>query len=158
VTTRRRSSISPRAASGEADSGGLCALKRLLASPEAGCARRRARGLARRFAGIAGSPFRSLEGTAAWLNAAAPLGILAVAVALLMIGGEFDLVGRFDHRCERHDRHAAHRGSRLAARCGDRLIALALGVSIGCANGILVVRTVCLPSSSRSALSSFCAA
>jgi simple sugar transport system permease protein len=43
------------------------------------------------FALVAGAPFRSLEGTAAYLNAAAPLGILAVAVALLMIAGEFDL-------------------------------------------------------------------
>ena len=43
------------------------------------------------FAAVAGPPFRSLEGTAAVLNAAAPLGILAVAVALLMIAGEFDL-------------------------------------------------------------------
>jgi simple sugar transport system permease protein len=32
-----------------------------------------------------------VTGTAAYLNAAAPLGIVAVAVALLMIGGEFDL-------------------------------------------------------------------
>ena len=43
------------------------------------------------FAVAAGGPFLSLAGTAAWLNAAAPLGILAVAVALLMIAGEFDL-------------------------------------------------------------------
>jgi simple sugar transport system permease protein len=43
------------------------------------------------FAVVAGEPFRSMESTAAILNAAAPLGILAVAVALLMIGGEFDL-------------------------------------------------------------------
>ena len=43
------------------------------------------------FAIVAGAPFRSVDGTAAVLNAAAPLGILAVAVALLMIGGEFDL-------------------------------------------------------------------
>ena len=39
----------------------------------------------------AGEPFLSRAGTAAYLNAAAPLGILAVAVSLLMIGGEFDL-------------------------------------------------------------------
>ncbi|MCH6552392.1 MAG: ABC transporter permease [Planctomycetes bacterium] len=32
-----------------------------------------------------------MAGTASYLNAAAPLGILAVGVALLMIGGEFDL-------------------------------------------------------------------
>lgn len=43
------------------------------------------------FALTAGAAFRSAEGTAAILNAAAPLGILAAAVALLMIGGEFDL-------------------------------------------------------------------
>ncbi|MEE9470865.1 MAG: ABC transporter permease [Gemmatimonadota bacterium] len=43
------------------------------------------------FAILVGSPFLSPAGTAAYLNAAAPLGILAVAVSLLMIGGEFDL-------------------------------------------------------------------
>lgn len=39
----------------------------------------------------AGPTFRSVAGAAAYLDAAAPLGILAVGVALLMIGGEFDL-------------------------------------------------------------------
>src|SRR5687767_4889048 len=43
------------------------------------------------FALIAGPPFRSGAGTAAYLNAAAPLGIIAVPVAMLMIAGEFDL-------------------------------------------------------------------
>jgi len=43
------------------------------------------------FAVAAGPTFRSGAGAAAYLNAAAPLGILAVGVALLMIGGEFDL-------------------------------------------------------------------
>ena len=43
------------------------------------------------FAVSAGAPFRSLDGAAAYLNAAAPLGILSVGVVLLMIGGEFDL-------------------------------------------------------------------
>lgn len=43
------------------------------------------------FGVVAGEPFRSASGIAAYLNAAAPLGILAVAVSLLMIGGEFDL-------------------------------------------------------------------
>ncbi|HXD51420.1 MAG TPA: ABC transporter permease, partial [Burkholderiales bacterium] len=43
------------------------------------------------FAFSAGAPFRSAAGAAAYLNAAAPLGILTIAVALLMIGGEFDL-------------------------------------------------------------------
>jgi simple sugar transport system permease protein len=43
------------------------------------------------FAFVAGAPFRGMGGAATYLNAAAPLGILAVGVALLMIGGEFDL-------------------------------------------------------------------
>jgi simple sugar transport system permease protein len=44
------------------------------------------------FALVAGgSGFLTLGGTATYLEVAAELGILAVAVALLMIGGEFDL-------------------------------------------------------------------
>ena len=38
-----------------------------------------------------GSEFSTASATALWLDSAAPLGIMAVAVALLMIGGEFDL-------------------------------------------------------------------
>src|SRR5437660_3311576 len=44
------------------------------------------------FAIVAGrTGFLSVAGTATYLQVAAELGILAVAVALLMIGGEFDL-------------------------------------------------------------------
>ena len=44
------------------------------------------------FALVAGQRgFLTLLGTATYLQVAAELGILAVAVALLMIGGEFDL-------------------------------------------------------------------
>ena len=44
------------------------------------------------FAIVAGgNSFVSMDVTAAILNRAAPLGILAIAVCLLMIGGEFDL-------------------------------------------------------------------
>ena len=44
------------------------------------------------FAIVAGrSGFLSLRGTANYLEVSAELGILAVAVSLLMIGGEFDL-------------------------------------------------------------------
>src|SRR5918995_490277 len=65
-------------------------LRRLLVRPEVGAAA--GAFLVGLVSGAAaGPPFRSLEGTAAVLNAAAPLGILAVAVALLMIAGEFDL-------------------------------------------------------------------
>jgi ribose/xylose/arabinose/galactoside ABC-type transport system permease subunit len=38
-----------------------------------------------------GDNFGTASGTASYLDVAAPLGIMAVAVALLMIGGEFDL-------------------------------------------------------------------
>ncbi|MCX6050415.1 MAG: ABC transporter permease, partial [Chloroflexi bacterium] len=44
------------------------------------------------FASIAGrSGFISAAGTATYLQVAAELGILAIAVSLLMIAGEFDL-------------------------------------------------------------------
>ena len=65
-------------------------LRRMLVRPEVGAAAG-ALLVWLVFAAVAGPALRSLEGTAAFLNAAAPLGILAVAVALLMIAGEFDL-------------------------------------------------------------------
>ena len=37
------------------------------------------------------SVFRSVRGVANWLDPASTIGIMAVAVALLMIGGHFDL-------------------------------------------------------------------
>jgi simple sugar transport system permease protein len=92
------------------------------------------------FAIVAGAAFRSPEGTAAWLNAAAPLGILAVAVALLMIGGEFDLsVGSIIGV-------SGMTVMLLTMEAGWTLgpaiaCALVLGAAIGLANGVLVVRT-----------------
>ena len=73
-----------------AGAGRSASVRRLLARPELGAAAAAVL-VWIVFALVAGPPFRSLEGTAAVLNAAAPLGILAVAVALLMIAGEFDL-------------------------------------------------------------------
>jgi simple sugar transport system permease protein len=113
--------------------------QRLLATPEAG-ALVGAVLVWIFFALVAGGAFRSVEGTAAWLNAAAPLGILAVAVALLMIGGEFDLsVGSI----------IGVSGMTLMlltvelgwALAPAILVTLALGAVIGIANGVLVVRT-----------------
>ena len=47
------------------------------------------------FAIVAGDRvFLTLRGTATYFEVAAELGILAVAVALLMIGGEFEVGGR----------------------------------------------------------------
>ncbi len=92
------------------------------------------------FAAAAGAPFRGLEGTAAVLNAAAPLGILAVSVALLMIAGEFDLsvgsiIGAAGMTIMLLTREA---GWPLWPAIG---LSLGLSAAIGVANGILVVRT-----------------
>lgn len=92
------------------------------------------------FAAIGGPPFRSMEGTAAVLNAAAPLGILAVAVALLMIAGEFDLsvgsiIGAAGMTLMILTRHF---GWPLWPALG---ITMLLCLAIGFVNGQLVVRT-----------------
>lgn len=92
------------------------------------------------FAIVAGPGFRSPAGTAAVLNAAAPLGVLSVAVALLMIGGEFDLsVGSVIG--------LAGMGIMLLTRHWGWPLWPAIGVTvllcaaIGFVNGWLVVRT-----------------
>lgn len=92
------------------------------------------------FALVAGEAFRGLDGTAAVLNAAAPLGILAVAVALLMIGGEFDLsvgsmIGLAGMTIMLLTRHY---GWPLWPAFGATLL---LCTTLGLANGLLVVRT-----------------
>ena len=67
------------------------ALRRALLRPEVG-ATIGALALWAYFAVVAGgSGFLSLRGTASYLEVSAELGILAIAVSLLMIGGEFDL-------------------------------------------------------------------
>jgi simple sugar transport system permease protein len=92
------------------------------------------------FAVVAGAPFMSAEGTAAYLNAAAPLGMLAIAVSLLMIGGEFDLsVGSVIGV-------SGMTVMLITVEAGWPLAvaipaALVLCTGIGLANGMLVVRT-----------------
>jgi simple sugar transport system permease protein len=92
------------------------------------------------FALIAPVGFLSLRGTASYLEVSAQLGILAVAVALLMIGGEFDLsVGSV----------IGFSGcviAILATEFGIPLyfsagIALILALAIGFLNGYLVIKT-----------------
>ncbi|MFC4534741.1 ABC transporter permease [Sphaerisporangium dianthi] len=84
--------------------------------------------------------FRSADGVANWLDPASTLGIMAVAIALLMIGGEFDLSA------------GVLTGTTglvmvtLATEYGwnvwaAMLAGLALALAIGFANGVLVVRT-----------------
>jgi simple sugar transport system permease protein len=104
-------------------------LRRLLARPELGAATG-ALLVWLTFAVVAGAPFRGVDGTAAVLNAAAPLGILAIAVALLMIAGEFDLsIGSIIG--------AAGMTVALLTRHFD----WTLWPAIGFGNGLLVVRT-----------------
>jgi simple sugar transport system permease protein len=113
--------------------------RRLLASPELGPLV--ALVLVWTFFALAASPaFRSLAGTAAWLNAAAPLGILAVTVGALMIGGEFDLsvgsiIGVSGMSLMLLTVEA---GWPIAAAIA---VVLLLAAAIGLANGLLVVRT-----------------
>src|SRR5882762_2024621 len=72
-------------------SGALVNLRKLLVRPELG-AFIAAVGIFILFAVVAGRQgFLSPEGTINYLQVSAELGILATAVSLLMIGGEFDL-------------------------------------------------------------------
>lgn len=84
--------------------------------------------------------FLSLRGTASYLEVSAQLGILAVAVSLLMIGGEFDLsVGSI----------VGFSGATMAILSTETglplyigaLIALAICLLIGFLNGFMVIRT-----------------
>ena len=93
------------------------------------------------FAVVAGDKgFLSLKGTATYLEVAAELGILAIAVALLMIGGEFDLsVGSIIGA-------AGMTTTILSVEYGwplwiALLAALILALVIGFLNGYLVVGT-----------------
>lgn len=92
------------------------------------------------FAIIAPVGFLSMRGTASYLEVASHLGILAVAVSLLMIGGEFDLsVGSM----------IAFAGATMAILATEynlplyagALVALALALLIGFINGYMVIRT-----------------
>lgn len=92
------------------------------------------------FFAVQSEVFRSPAGVANWLDPAATLGIMAVAIALLMIGGEFDLSA------------GVLTGTTglvlvtLATRYGfdvwsAMLVGLAVALAIGFLNGLLVTRT-----------------
>ena len=93
------------------------------------------------FAITAGSHgFLTLAGTASWIDVAAVLGVVAIPVGLLMIGGEFDLsVGS-----------VVGMASMVVPICVEHyqwplwaavLLALLIGWLIGFVNGVLVTRT-----------------
>ncbi len=92
------------------------------------------------FAIVAPVGFLSLRGTASYLEVSAQLGILAVAVALLMIGGEFDLsVGSMIG-------FAGVVVAILSTQYGipmylSAVVALALALAVGFVNGYMVIRT-----------------
>jgi len=119
---------------------GSSATSRLLIRPEMG-AFVGAAAIWLYFAIVAGdSGFLTLGGTASYLEVSAQLGILAVAVALLMIGGEFDLsIGSV----------IGAAGMILALLTVNYswniwpaiLIAAIASLAIGFLNGLLVVRT-----------------
>lgn len=92
------------------------------------------------FAIAAGAPFVSLRGTANVLGVASELGILAVAVALLMIGGEFDLsIGSMIGACGMITAIlSVHYGWNLWAAI---FVSLIVSLVLGAINGILVNRT-----------------
>ncbi|HEX4812023.1 MAG TPA: ABC transporter permease [Nonomuraea sp.] len=92
------------------------------------------------FFAVQSPVFRSADGVANWLDPAATLGIMAVAVALLMIGGEFDLSA------------GVLTGTTglilvtLATRFGFNvwlamLVGLVVALAVGFANGLVVTRT-----------------
>jgi simple sugar transport system permease protein len=87
-----------------------------------------------------GSGFLSRAGSASYLEIASELGILATAVSLLMIAGEFDLsVGSM----------IAASGMTISLLCEQLgwsiwagiAVAMALSLVVGFANGVVVVRT-----------------
>lgn len=87
-----------------------------------------------------GSGFLSPRGTASYLQVSAELGILAVAVALLMIGGEFDLsIGSIIGAC-------GMMVALLSAEYGWNIwaalaVSLLFALGLGFLNGYLVLRT-----------------
>ncbi|MGI8878966.1 MAG: ABC transporter permease [Jatrophihabitans sp.] len=92
------------------------------------------------FFAFQSSAFRSLSGVANWLDSASLVGVMAVPVALLMIGGHFDLsagvqVGTAGLAT---GIMTTYWGLNVAA---SMVVSLLLMLTIGFINGYLVVRT-----------------
>lgn len=116
-------------------------LRRFFSRPEAGAiAGAIAIWLAFALYGVSSTAFLSAKGFASYLEVAAQLGIIAVPVALLMIGGEFDLsIGSVIGACGMVTALLSaqfHWPLWLAI-----LAALAVAVLIGFINGWLVIKT-----------------
>ena len=92
------------------------------------------------FFSVATSDFLSLPGAGVWTESASTFGIMAVAVALLMIGGEFDLSAGV----------MTGFTALVVGICTTRwgidiwiaaLLALGLALAVGAANGLVVMKT-----------------
>jgi simple sugar transport system permease protein len=92
------------------------------------------------FFAVTTDAFATLSGSATWLRSASTIGIMAVAVAMLMIGGEFDLsAGAMTG-------FAGLVVGVLTTEYGLNvwvaiLVSLALALAVGFVNGLLVMRT-----------------
>jgi simple sugar transport system permease protein len=91
------------------------------------------------FAAIA-PPFRTLNGLSTVLYASSTIGIVAVAVALLMIGGEFDLSAGVNVATAALAAAMFSYQFSLNAWVGV-IVSLVIALAIGFINGYLVVRT-----------------
>jgi simple sugar transport system permease protein len=96
------------------------------------------------FFSIVADGFFEVSGAARFLDRAAPIGVVAVAVALLMIGGEFDLSAGV------MTGSTALLTAILAAEVGLNLwvailVSLAFALLVGFLNGVMVIKTA-LPS------------
>jgi simple sugar transport system permease protein len=91
------------------------------------------------FAAVA-PPFRQLTSAATVLYASSTIGIMAIAVALLMIGGEFDLSAGVAVTSAALTAAMFSYQLSLNLWIGS-LVALAVTLAIGWANGYMVVRT-----------------
>ncbi|GAA1990700.1 ABC transporter permease [Amycolatopsis minnesotensis] len=92
------------------------------------------------FFTVVADQFLSGEGVATWLDDASTLGIMAVAVSLLMIGGEFDLSAGV------MTASTSLVTAILATRAGLNvwlalLVSLVFALAVGAFNGWLVIRT-----------------
>jgi simple sugar transport system permease protein len=113
-------------------------LDRLVVRPEVGAALGAI--LVFAFFSVMTEQFFSARGAATWLDDASTLGIMAVAVALLMIGGEFDLSAGV------LTASTALVTALLATQAGWNvwlalLVSLVFALSVGALNGWLVMRT-----------------
>ena len=111
---------------------------RLIARPEVGAALGALAVFG--FFSVVTSHFLSRLGVANWLDDASTLGVMAVAVALLMIGGEFDLSAGV------MTASTALVTALLVTREGLNLwpalgVSLLFALAVGAFNGLLVVRT-----------------